>query len=115
MFVKVQNGFLSKKMKRSLNHCQKGLKGDPQTPRYQWMILVLLKGCRDYITPRGRQYIPGVRGIYCPLGDDILSTTLYKKQNNPMKDIARQVSSACCCGLKEGDVEVLFGTSPPPP
>ena len=66
---------------------------------------------QDYITPRGRC----TSGIYCPLGDDILSTTLYKKQNNPMKDIARPVSSACCCGLKEGDVEVSFGTSPPPP
>ena len=53
---------------------------------YQWMILVLVKGGRDYIITQlavYTAYIPGTR-IYCLLGGYIIPTTLYQNQNNPM-------------------------------
>ena len=58
----------------------------------QWIILVLLKGGTDDITPWKAihtWYIRGIhtwyiRGMYCQLGEYILPTTLYKNQNNPL-------------------------------
>ena len=48
------------------------------------IILVLVKGGRDYITPQKAIYTSYIPGIYCQLGDYILPTTLYQNQNNPM-------------------------------
>ena len=44
----------------------------------QWIILVLVIGGRDYITHQKAIYTWYISGIYCQLGDYILSTTLYK-------------------------------------
>ena len=61
----------------------------------QWIILVLVKGGRDYITPPRRQYTWYISGIYCQLGDYILPTTLYKNQNNPLNWWRYSISLIC--------------------
>ena len=50
----------------------------------QWIILVLVIGGRDYITPHKAIYTWYISGIYCQLGVYIPPTTLYRNLNNPL-------------------------------
>ena len=61
------------------------------------IILVLVKGGRDYITPQKAIYTWYISGIYCQLGDYILPTTLYQNLNNPLKMVGISIVIRSFC------------------
>ena len=60
------------------------LQSERMEKRGQWIILVLVIGGRDFITPQEAIYTWYISGMYCQLGDYILPTTLYKNLKNPL-------------------------------
>ena len=72
-------------MSNEKGFCCEGVPHHKKQQWHQWIILVLVIGGRDYITPQKAIHTWYTSGICCQLDDYILTTILYKNLKNSLK------------------------------